>query len=73
MKIIADILNTLPKMPKFNSFLFRVTTCREAGATADIELGLYLADGLGISRAGVNAGMDIDAFAHVCHSSGLLV
>ena len=36
---------------------------QEAGATADIELAYTLADGLEYLRAGVNAGMDIDAFA----------
>lgn len=36
---------------------------QEAGATADIELGYTLADGLEYLRAGINAGMDIDAFA----------
>lgn len=36
---------------------------QEAGATADIELAYTLADGLEYLRAGINAGMDIDAFA----------
>ncbi len=36
---------------------------QEAGATADIELAYTLADGLEYLRTGVNAGMDIDAFA----------
>jgi methylmalonyl-CoA mutase len=36
---------------------------QEAGATCDIELAYTLADGLEYLRAGVNAGMDIDAFA----------
>ena len=36
---------------------------REAGATADIELAYTLADGLEYLRAGVAAGIDIDAFA----------
>jgi len=34
-----------------------------AGASADIELGYTLADGLEYVRTGVTAGMDIDAFA----------
>jgi methylmalonyl-CoA mutase len=36
---------------------------QEAGATADIELGYTLADGLEYVRTGVNSGIDIDAFA----------
>ena len=36
---------------------------QEAGATADIELAYTLADGLEYLRAGINAGMSIDAFA----------
>jgi methylmalonyl-CoA mutase len=36
---------------------------QEAGATADIELGYTLADGLQYLRAGVEAGLDVDAFA----------
>ena len=36
---------------------------QEAGASADIELAYTLADGLEYVRAGVNAGIDIDAFA----------
>ena len=36
---------------------------QEAGATADIELAYTLADGLEYLRAGVAAGIDIDAFA----------
>ena len=36
---------------------------QEAGATADIELAYTLADGMDYLRAGVNAGIDIDAFA----------
>jgi methylmalonyl-CoA mutase len=36
---------------------------QEAGATADIELAYTLADGLEYVRAGLAAGLDIDAFA----------
>jgi methylmalonyl-CoA mutase len=36
---------------------------QEAGATADIELAYTLADGLEYLRRGVEAGIDIDAFA----------
>ncbi|HPH73280.1 MAG TPA: methylmalonyl-CoA mutase, partial [Paludibacteraceae bacterium] len=64
MKIIADIFEyTAKKMPKFNSISISGYHMQEAGATADIELAYTLADGLEYLRAGVNAGMDIDAFA----------
>ena len=36
---------------------------QEAGATADIELGYTLADGLEYIRTGVNAGLHVDKFA----------
>ena len=64
MKIIADIFEyTSKNMPKFNSISISGYHMQEAGATADIELAYTLADGLEYLRAGVNAGMDIDAFA----------
>ena len=64
MKIIADIFEyTSQKMPKFNSISISGYHMQEAGATADIELAYTLADGLEYLRAGINAGMDIDAFA----------
>src|SRR6056297_1753070 len=64
MRIIADIFKyTSEKMPKFNSISISGYHMQEAGATADIELGYTLADGLEYVRTGVNAGIDIDAFA----------
>ena len=64
MKIIADIFEyTSKNMPKFNSISISGYHMQEAGATADIELAYTLSDGLEYLRAGVNAGMDIDAFA----------
>ena len=64
MKIIADIYEfTSQKMPKFNSISISGYHMQEAGATADIELAYTLADGMDYLRAGVNAGIDIDAFA----------
>ena len=64
MKIIADIFEyTAKNMPKFNSISISGYHMQEAGATADIELAYTLADGLEYLRAGINAGMDIDAFA----------
>jgi methylmalonyl-CoA mutase len=64
MQIIADIFKyTTANMPKFNSISISGYHMQEAGATADIELAYTLADGLEYLRTGVNAGMDIDAFA----------
>jgi len=64
MRIIADIFEyTSKKMPKFNSISISGYHMQEAGATADIELAYTLADGREYLRAGIDAGMDIDAFA----------
>lgn len=64
MKIIADIFEyTSQNMPKFNSISISGYHMQEAGATCDIELAYTLADGLEYIRAGINAGLHIDAFA----------
>ena len=64
MKIIADIFEyTSQNMPKFNSISISGYHMQEAGATADIELAYTLADGMEYLRAGINAGIDVDAFA----------
>ncbi len=64
MRIIADILAyTAVKMPKYNSISISGYHMQEAGATSDIELAYTLADGLEYLRAGIKAGLDIDAFA----------
>ncbi|WOC40595.1 methylmalonyl-CoA mutase [Polaribacter sp. HL-MS24] len=64
MKIIADIFKyTSNKMPKFNSISISGYHMQEAGATEEIELAYTLADGLEYLRKGIEAGMDIDAFA----------
>ena len=64
MRIIGDIFSyTSQYMPKFNSISISGYHMQEAGATADIELGYTLADGLEYIRTGVNAGLNVDAFA----------
>ncbi len=64
MRIISDIFEyTSQKMPKFNSISISGYHMQEAGATPDIELAYTLADGLEYVRAGMKAGIDIDAFA----------
>ena len=64
MRIIADIFAfTSQNMPKFNSISISGYHMQEAGATADLEMAYTLADGLEYVRAGLKAGIDIDAFA----------
>jgi methylmalonyl-CoA mutase len=64
MRIISDIFAyTSQRMPKFNSISISGYHMQEAGATADLELAYTLADGVEYARAGVNAGLAIDAFA----------
>lgn len=64
MKIIADIFKyTAEYMPKFNSISISGYHMHEAGASADLELAYTLADGLEYIRKGLEAGLDIDAFA----------
>ena len=64
MKIIGDIFRYCSdRMPKFNCISISGYHMQEAGATADIELGYTLADGLEYIRTGIAAGMDIDTFA----------
>jgi methylmalonyl-CoA mutase len=64
MRIVSDIFAyTAARMPKFNSISISGYHMQEAGATPDIELGYTLADGLEYVRAGIAAGLDVDAFA----------
>lgn len=64
MKIIADIFAfTSANMPRFNSISISGYHMQEAGATADIEMAYTLSDGMEYLRAGINAGIDVDAFA----------
>lgn len=64
MRIVSDIFgHTARHMPKFNSISISGYHMQEAGATADLELAYTLADGVEYIRAGLAAGLDIDAFA----------
>lgn len=64
MRIIADIFEyTSKNMPKFNSISISGYHMQEAGATADIELGYTLADGLEYVKTGIKAGIEVDKFA----------
>src|SRR5262249_6437471 len=64
MRIIADIFRYISRiMPKFNSISISGYHMQEAGATADLELGYTMADGLEYLRSGIRAGLSIDDFA----------
>ena len=64
MRIISDIFAyTAKEMPRYNSISISGYHMQEAGAPADIELAYTLADGLDYIAAGVNAGLDVYAFA----------
>ncbi|MGE0299556.1 MAG: methylmalonyl-CoA mutase, partial [Pseudonocardia sp.] len=64
MQIISDIFSfTSREMPKFNSISISGYHIQEAGATNDLELAYTLADGVEYLRAGIDAGLDVDAFA----------
>lgn len=64
MRIVGDIIAYLAEeMPRFNSLSISGYHMQEAGATADLELGYTLANGLEYLRAGVKAGLDVDDFA----------
>jgi methylmalonyl-CoA mutase len=64
MRIISDIFEfTSQRMPRFNSISISGYHIQEAGATADLELAYTLADGVEYLRAGIGAGLSIDAFA----------
>jgi methylmalonyl-CoA mutase len=64
MRIISDIFAfTSANMPRFNSISISGYHMQEAGATADLELAYTLADGIEYVQAGIEAGLDVDAFA----------
>jgi methylmalonyl-CoA mutase len=64
MHIVGDIISYVSQnMPKYNSISISGYHMQEAGATADLELGYTLADGLEYLRTGVGTGMSIDDFA----------
>jgi methylmalonyl-CoA mutase len=64
MRIVSDILAYASRhMPRFNSISISGYHMQEAGATADLELAYTLADGLEYARAGIAAGLTVDAFA----------
>jgi len=64
MRIVGDIFaHTAQHMPRFNSISISGYHMQEAGATADLELGYTLADGVEYIRTGLAAGLAVDDFA----------
>ena len=64
MRIVGDVMAyCAERMPRFNAISVSGYHMQEAGATADLELAYTLADGLEYLRAGLGAGLAIDAFA----------
>jgi methylmalonyl-CoA mutase len=64
MRIVADIIAYVTEnMPKFNPISVSGYHMQEAGATADLELGYTLADGLEYVRAASATGLAVDRFA----------
>jgi methylmalonyl-CoA mutase len=64
MRMIGHIFQYCSaNMPKFNCISISGYHMQEAGASADLELGYTLADGLEYIRTGIASGLDIDTFA----------
>jgi methylmalonyl-CoA mutase len=64
LRIAGDVIEHLSRVaPRFNSISISGYHMQEAGATADLELGYTLADGLEYVREAVGRGLDIDEFA----------
>ncbi|MBU1675818.1 methylmalonyl-CoA mutase [bacterium] len=64
MRIVGDIFAYAAQhMPRFNSISISGYHMQEAGATADLELGYTLADGVEYIRTGLAAGLAVDDFA----------
>ena len=64
ISMVADVFRyTSQHMPRFNSISISGYHMQEAGATLDLELAYTLADGVEYIRKGIEAGLDVDAFA----------
>jgi methylmalonyl-CoA mutase, N-terminal domain len=64
MRVIRDMLVYCTReMPQWNTISISGYHIREAGATAVQELAFTLADGIGYVQLGIDAGLDVDAFA----------
>src|SRR5262245_61101382 len=64
MRIVADVIEYLSRAaPRYHSVSISGYHMQEAGATADLELGYALADGLEYVQAALSRGLAIDSFA----------
>ncbi len=64
LRIIRDIFSYCAKhMPKFNPISVSGYHIQEAGGSRDLELAYTLANGIEYVRAGLETGLDVDAFA----------
>jgi methylmalonyl-CoA mutase N-terminal domain/subunit len=64
MRLVIDTIEfSARELPRWNPVSISGYHIREAGATATQELAFTLADGLAYVAAGVERGMDVDAFA----------
>jgi methylmalonyl-CoA mutase N-terminal domain/subunit len=64
VRIVVDTIEFCAKhVPRFNPVSISGYHIREAGSTAVQELAFTLADGLGYVQAGIERGLDVDAFA----------
>jgi methylmalonyl-CoA mutase, N-terminal domain len=64
MKLVQDIMvYGTRELPRWNTISISGYHIREAGATAVQELAFTLADGIAYVQAGIEAGLEVDAFA----------
>ncbi|HTU13983.1 MAG TPA: methylmalonyl-CoA mutase [Solirubrobacterales bacterium] len=64
MRIVSDIIGfTSKELPRFNSISISGYHMQEAGASADLELGYTLSDGVEYVKAALASGLEIDNFA----------
>jgi methylmalonyl-CoA mutase N-terminal domain/subunit len=64
MRIITDIFEYCAEnVPRWNTISISGYHIREAGSTAIQELAFTIADGIGYVQAGIDVGLDVDAFA----------
>jgi methylmalonyl-CoA mutase N-terminal domain/subunit len=64
LRLITDVMAyCCEHVPRWNTISISGYHIREAGSTAAQELAFTLADGIGYVQAGIEAGLDVDAFA----------
>jgi methylmalonyl-CoA mutase N-terminal domain/subunit len=64
LRIITDIMEYCAQdVPRWNTISISGYHIREAGSTAIQELAFTLADGIGYVQSGIDAGLEVDAFA----------